>query len=128
MRRELRAPGDWLVVHRVLGPVESVVARRWDDLVELVIPAGRQGVQGVYAEEGVVSRLMDSAVAVRRVCACDDTLVALSEQRDRLLVLNADSPGRTALEVPVARMLGQSIQDACIVTAKPAAQRHGARE
>jgi hypothetical protein len=110
------APNIWQVLHRRSGPIESIQARRWDDLVELVIPAGPQGVLGIYAQEGIVSRLLDTSVPVRRAWACDDALVALSEHRDRLIVLRGTMPARTGQEVIVARLLGQLIQDACIVT------------
>ena len=112
---DLVDPGDWAEAHRTLSAIESISARRWDDLVELVIPAGPQGVHGVYAEEGIVSRLLDTPTPVRRVWACDDTLAALSEHRDKLIVLNGAMPERTGVEVPVARLVGRSIQDACIV-------------
>jgi hypothetical protein len=92
-----------------------VQARRWDDLVELVIPAGAEGVHGVYAEEGMVSRLLEAPVPVRRVWACDDVLMALADQRDRLIVLNGSMPARTGREVPIARLLGRSVHDACLV-------------
>lgn len=115
LRCDLSTPGDWLLVHRALGAIESIVARRWDDLVELLIPAGSQGVCGVYGNEGIVSRLLQSDALVRRAWACDDAIVALSEQRDRLIVLNAGMAARVGVEVPVGRMLGRSVQDACIV-------------
>ncbi|MEW6249626.1 MAG: hypothetical protein AB1716_03185 [Planctomycetota bacterium] len=120
LRCTLAIPGDWLVVHRALGPIESLVARRWDDLVELVIPAGRQGVQGIFAEEGMVARLLEAAVAVRRAWACDDALVALCDQRERLLVLNAALPGRAPREVSMARLFGRPVQDVCITTKRAA--------
>jgi hypothetical protein len=111
----LDTPGAWTVVHRASGAIESLTARRWDDLIELVIPAGSQGVCGVYAGEGIVARLLETTTAVRRAWACDDALVALSDGRDRLIVLHATMP-RTGRDVPLARMLRSPIQDACIVT------------
>lgn len=113
---DLRAPGEWTLVHRGLDAIESVQARRWDDLIELVIPAGGQGICGVCPEEGIVTRLLDSPVAVRRAWACDDLLVGLSENRDRLFVLHGSTPGRAGLEVPIARLLGYAVHDACILT------------
>jgi hypothetical protein len=122
LRADLRVPGSWLVVHRSTTPVESLHARRWDDLIELVIPAGAQGVVGVYAEEGIVARLLTSAMAIRRVWASDDTLVGLTETRDRLIVLGSTMSQRAGVEVPLARLLGQPIQDVCLITdvAQPA--------
>ena len=115
LRSDLNLRDAWLPVHRAYNPIESISARRWDDLIELVIPAGREGVFGVYAEEGIVSRLLDAPVALRRTWACDDTLVALSDSRDRLVVLNGTMPARTGHQVPIKQMLGWSIQDACVV-------------
>jgi hypothetical protein len=121
LRAELRVPGPWLLVHRVMGAIESLQARRWDDLVELVLPAGSAGVAGVYAEEGIVARLLTAEFPVRRAWASDDTLIGLTETRDRLIVLNGNMPQCTGVEVPLARILGRPIQDACMVTGPPAA-------
>jgi hypothetical protein len=118
LRCDLRVPGEWLVVHRTTSAIESVQARRWDDLVELVIPAGAAGVAGVYADEGLVARLLHGGLAIRRAWACDDCLVGLNENRDRLVVLTATMPGRSGVEVPIARLLGHPVQDVGLVTRK----------
>lgn len=115
LRAELARPGEWRVVQRTRDAIESVTARRWNDLVELVIPAADEGIQSVYGDEGVVVHLLDGGVDIRRAWASDDLVVGLSDHRDRLLVMNANLPERTARELPVARMIGHSIQDACIV-------------
>lgn len=120
LRCDLARPGEWLIVHRQAGPIESVCPRRWDDLVEIVIPAGAQGISGVYAEEGIVARLMDCSVPIRRAWACDDALVGLTEARDRLVVLTGAMPTRAGREVPIARLTGWPIEDACIVTRQEA--------
>lgn len=111
-----RSPQEWHVVWRGNGPVESVHWRRWNDLLELVVPAGPQGICAAYETEGVVARLMETTVPIRRCQVSDDLLVGLSEGRDRLVVLGAGSPGRTGREVPVARLLGRSVQDVLILT------------
>jgi hypothetical protein len=103
------------VVHRASGPIESIQARRWNDLVELVIPAGHQGVCGVYGGEGVVTRLLDGGASIRRAWATDDVIAGLTERRDVLIVMNANLPQRSGREVHIGRMTGHSIQDACIV-------------
>ena len=108
-------PDGWTVVHRATAAFESIHPRRWSDLLELVIPAGSAGVRGVYSREGVVARLMDTRVAVRRAWACDDLLVALNDYRDRLIVMRPDAPEQTGSEIPVGRMLGHSVQDVCLV-------------
>ena len=110
----------WRVVHRAGTALESIIARSWGGLVELVIPAGREGVCAVYEEAGVVARLMDSPTPLRRVWASDDALVGLNENRDRLVVLHSAMPGRMGRAVPLARELGGSVQDACIVTSDEA--------
>ncbi len=115
LRCVLAAPSGWTLVHRATRAIESITARRWDDLVELVIPAGAQGVCGVYLSEGIVARLLEAPTAIRRAWACDDALVGLSDGRDRLVVLHATMP-RTGRDVPLARMLRSAVQDACIVT------------
>ncbi len=114
-----RSAEQWSTVYRTSAPIESIAARRWDDLIELVIPAGMEGVCAVYPDEGLVSRLLDVDVPVRRTWACDDALLALSEQRDRLILLNGSLPARRGREVPVARMLGRLVQDACILVGRP---------
>ncbi len=108
----------WTVVHHTRSALESIVVRSWGDLVELVIPAGGDGISGVYPETGVVARLVESLVPVRRVWASDDALVGLSENRDRLTVLHTSMPGRAGRSVPLARLLGGLIQDACLVTSE----------
>ena len=69
-----------------------------------------------------MARLMESTVPIRRVWASDDLLVALSENRDRLLVMTQDAPDRRGREIPIGRMLGRSIQDATIITTTEAAE------
>lgn len=113
--RDVDGTGEWRIVHRASAAFESIFPRRWGDLLELVIPAGIAGVCGVYAQEGVVARLMETRVPVRRVYGCDDLLVALNDNRDRLIVMRSDAARRGGHEVPVRRMLGHSVQDACIV-------------
>ncbi len=115
-----QAPNIWQVRWRGGQGIETLLARRWDDLVELVVPAGVDGVLAIYAEEGVTARLMSAAVPVRRAWACDDLILALNTLRDRLLVLAATAAERRPVEVPAVRLLGHTIQDACIV-ARPAA-------
>jgi len=112
----------WSVVHRAGTALESVIARSWGGLVELVIPAGGEGVCAVYEEAGVVARLMESPTPLRRVWASDDALVGLNENRDRLVVLHSAMPGRVGRAVPLARELGGSIQDACVVTSHEATE------
>jgi len=116
LRLRVSQPEDCWVPYRAPGVLESVRVRRWDDLVEVVIPAGALGVLAVFEQENVVSRLVESAVPVRCVWAADDLIVALSELRDRLIVLGPESPDRTGQVVPLARPLGRPIQDVCLVT------------
>jgi len=113
----LDCPDNWTRIHRLSAALESIQPRRWNDLLELVIPAGTVGVCGVYADEGVVARLMDTPMAVRRAWACDDLLVALSDYRDHLIVMPGDAADRLGRNVPIGRMLAHSVQDACIVSA-----------
>lgn len=116
LRLDLRQPEDWWVPYRSATPIESVQPRRWSDLVELVVPGGPAGVCGVYSEENVVTRLLETATPTRRAWAADDILVALNDRRDRLTVMNAASADRRGRDVVLARTLGGSIQDACLVT------------
>ena len=144
LQLDLDRPDGWIPVHRLIAPaavglhpeasenaprtitppggatLESIVARRWNDLVELAIPAGADGICGIYVQERTALRLMEARVPIRRAWACDDLLVGLSDNRDRLVVLHASAGGRTGTEVPVARLLGRAIQDACIVTRETA--------
>ncbi len=114
-RVDLNHPDDWWVVQQFPTPIETVQVRRWTDLIELVVPAGARGVSGIYDEQNIVTRLLESATPIRRAWACDDVVVGLNELRDRLIVMNANLPERTGREARLARMTGQSIQDACIV-------------
>jgi len=107
--------GTWLVLHRAPAAIESIIARRWTDLIELVIPAGVDGVCGIYGEEGVVARLLEAPQPIRRVWACDDLLLGMTETRDRLVVAHAGSSDRSGVSVSLAQHIGRTVQDACIV-------------
>jgi hypothetical protein len=113
----LNQPDDCWLVYRATGPIESIVVRRWNDLVELVVPAGGQGALSIYSQQNVISRVLDGAHPLRRVWASDDIVVGLNDRRDRLLVMNSNSPDRSSREVSLARLVGSSIQDACLVSA-----------
>ncbi|MFN0135148.1 MAG: hypothetical protein ACKVS9_03425 [Phycisphaerae bacterium] len=116
LRLDLRQPEDWWVPYRTNIPIESVQARQWSDLVELIVPGGDQGVVSVYSEENVVTRLLETATPTRRAWTADDIVIALNDRRDRLTVMGANSPDRKGRDVVLARVLGGSIQDACLVT------------
>lgn len=120
LKLDLRYPDDIFVPHRGSGPLESIEVRRWNDLVELVVPAGASGIHGVYGEEGMVAPLLRASASIRRAWACDDLIVGLTDRRDRLIVLNANTPGAVPHEAPISRQLGHSIQDVCITTQGPA--------
>jgi hypothetical protein len=115
MRVALDGSSDPAVLHRARQRVESVQPRRWSDLVELIIPAAEEGILSVYGDENVVVRLLDSEIPIRRAWACDDVVLGLSDRRDRLIVLNANLPERSGRWALVARQIGHSVQDACIV-------------
>jgi len=114
-RVDLNHPDDWWFVQQFPTPIETVQVRRWTDLIELVVPAGARGVSGIYDEQNIVTHLLESRSPIRRAWACDDVVVGLNQLRDRLIVMNANLPERTGREARIARMTGQSIQDACIV-------------
>lgn len=118
--------GDELeLLHHGPAPLESIVARRWSDLLEVIIPAGPAGVLAVYPDERIVTPLLQAPLALRRAWASDDCVVGLSERRDRLYIMTADSPLRTGAEVLLPRCCGGAVQDAWIVTAadEPARRR-----
>lgn len=125
-RASLREPRTWQLVQRFREPLESVHARRWQDLIELVVPAGAEGICGVYADENLVARLMEAPTPVRRAWACDDLIVGLTTARDKLIVLNANLPERQTHAVPLARLMGHSIQDACLIVGAAAGELSGA--
>ncbi|MGE0480063.1 MAG: hypothetical protein AB7Q17_06280 [Phycisphaerae bacterium] len=117
LRDTLDASQDvWEVLHRTYEPIDSLAVRRWSDVVEVVVPAGREGIVGVYPAEGMALRLMHVRSPVRRAWAADDALVALNDLRDRLLILTSDQPDETPREAPLARLVGSTVQDACLVT------------
>ena len=111
---DIDALSEWATVHRAPAAFESIFPRRWNDMLELVIPVG-SSISGIFMPGGIIARLMETPVSIRRIWASDDMLVALSDYRDRLFVMKADSPERTGRDIPVARELGRTIQDACIV-------------
>lgn len=114
---DLAQPDDVWVTHRTGGPIESLSVRCWNDLVELVLPGGAQGIVSLYPQERVVTRLVDSPISVRRAWAGDDIVVGLSERRDRLIVLAGDATDRSGVTAALARITGTSIQDVCLVSA-----------
>lgn len=113
----MNQPDDCWSVYRASTPIESIAVRRWNDLVELVVPAGGQGVLSIYSQQNVISRVLDGVHSLRRVWAADDIVVGLNDRRDRLMVMNSNSPERSSREVSLARLLGSSIQDACLISA-----------
>ena len=120
-RIDPRYPDDWWLVYRTNDAIETIQARRWTDLVELVVPAGSHGICGIYDEQQVTTQLLESPTAIRRAWACDDLVVGLNNLRDRLIVMNANLPARTGRQAHLARLTSQTIQDACIVTRDVAA-------
>ena len=110
------AGGSWITVHQSPEPIASIATRRWSDLIEIVIPGGLRGVLGVFGEEAAVTTLMPTRHDVRQGWVADDAIVALTEQRDKLLVLSTAAARATVIEAPLGRLTGRSIQDACIVT------------
>ena len=115
-RVDLSHPDDWWLVYQSNEPIETIQPRQWNDLVELVVPAGPRGVNGVYDSEGVTTRLLVARIPIRRAWACDDVVVGLNSLRDRLIVMDANQPERKGREAKIAQMTGRPIQDACIVT------------
>lgn len=115
LRIPLDQPDDAFVVHRGIVPIEAFAVRAWGDLVEVVAPGGPQGVLGIYEREGVVSRVVETQVPIRRVWAADDLVVGLTELRDRLLLSRAAVPG-PPVEALIARATGEQVMDACLVT------------
>ncbi len=117
LRFDLASPDDIWSPYRSAAPIESIAVRRWNDLVELVLAGGVQGVIGLYGDEASVARLLDGgATPLRRAWVADDLLVGLSDRRDKLIVLHAAHSGAAGREGPVARLTGHSVQDACILT------------
>lgn len=112
---DLDAPRAWETVHRGVQPIESLQVRRWGDLVELVLPEADHGVRGIYAQESISTTLLAGGAAIRRAWCCDDLVLGLSAHRDRLFILSVRGAEQFPQEVPLARMLGRSIQDACLV-------------
>lgn len=116
LEADLGQPDDVWIAHRAGGPIESLIARCWNDLVELVLPGGVQGIVSLYPQERVVTRLVDSSVPIRRAWAGDDIVVGLSDRRDQLVVLRGDASDSRGTAVALARVLGSSIQDVCLVS------------
>ena len=103
-------------LHAAGEPLESLVVRRWFDVLELLLPAGRSGVLAVYPEHGLTSRLLAAATPIRRVRAADDCVVALSRGYDRLSVRTPATPDSEGVTVPLAAMASSLIQDVNLVT------------
>lgn len=106
------------LLHHGPAPLESIVARRWSDLLEVIIPAGPAGVLAVYPEERIVTPLLQAPQPLRRAWASDDCVVGLSDRRDRLYLMTADSPLRAGREIALPRLCGGAVQDAWVVTAR----------
>lgn len=100
-------------LHTAGEPLESVTVRRWFDVLELLLPAGRSGVLAVYPDNALTARLLESPTPVRRVRAADDCIVALSRGYDRLAVR---TPTTEVTDVPLAAMTAALVQDMTLVT------------
>lgn len=109
-------PDDWWLLHRTADVLERFAIRQWRDLCEVLTPALSGGVQAIYDEQQVAARVIEHPTAVRRIWACDDAIVGLSKLRDRLLI--STTAGGVTNDVPIARLLHQSVADATIVTSQ----------
>jgi hypothetical protein len=116
LRCDWLRPDDVWAPYRRSGPLESVQVRAWHDLVELVVPGGDSGILAVYEQENIVARLASGRFPIRQAWAGDDLLVGLSDRRDMLLVMHGASSAGGAIEAPLARLLGTTVQDVCLVT------------
>lgn len=110
-------PGDnesALVVHRCPGALESIVVRRWFDLLEVLVAGRENGIVSVYPDEGAFVAVLEHARPLRRVVAADDSIAALTELRDWVVIQIAAAGD--PVEMPAARLAGGVIEDIAIVT------------
>jgi hypothetical protein len=105
------------ILFETSAALESAVVRSWPGIDELLVPAGRRGVVGLFGREAWNAVLLRPDAGARRVAASDDLLVALSPARDRLILSRQnDTETVGQLVVPVAQWLGHSIQDMAVIT------------
>ncbi len=116
MQLDLRHPDDWWQAHRARDAVETLSARRWDDLIEVVAPVGADGVLAIYPDESFTAQLMAPNASIRRAWVSDDVVVALSDNRDRLFVLQSLGADRRGREATISRLVGHSVQDVCLIS------------
>ncbi len=119
LRQDLSQPDDWWVAFRTNRPIETIDVREWDDLTEVLVPAGTQGVLSIFDAQSVITPLLASAHSLRCAWATDDLVIALSDLRDRLVLLPAARAGRIGLEVSLARLFGGAVQDVCLTWQTP---------
>jgi hypothetical protein len=113
---DLGEPGSGRVVRGATGgPVESVDVVDVGGVDHLIIADRRAGLTALAVEDSY-SRQYDSGVQViRRAAAADDLLVAMNDNRDRVLVWDPRTPGRLMATIVIPHLTGQTVQDICLV-------------
>ncbi|MDX2198020.1 MAG: hypothetical protein SF069_03505 [Phycisphaerae bacterium] len=114
----LSSPTRWAELDRIDGPVASLAVRRWFEIDELLIPAGRRGVVAHYGDGASATLLPAPATAagaapIDRVWAVEDVLVGLSQDLGRAYLLRRGE--EAVAQVAIARLLGAAVEDICLV-------------
>lgn len=103
-------------LHRGPGrPVESLHLLAAQGVERLIFTDTSPHVYARVLGDNFLCRFEAGGQTIRRVEAADDLLLGLSDTRDRLFLWTTGKPDQLPQIIPVHRLVGQSVQDICLI-------------
>lgn len=113
---EIGEPDSARVIRGASGnPVESLAVLDNGAVDHLLIADRGNALQALVVEDSYIRRYESGSTPVRRAAVAEDVLVAMNDNRDRLIAWDPRDPSNPAAMVIVPHLTGSTIQDLCIV-------------
>lgn len=107
-----------VVLHRGAGrPVESLWSLSSQGVDRLFFTDTSLQVHSRVLGDNFLCRYEAGGQTIRRVEVASDLLVGVNDTRDRLFCWSTGEPNRPSSLIPIHRLVGQSVQDVCLVPA-----------
>jgi hypothetical protein len=118
--------GEWTAAPRMLygptrRPVESIACLEIGGVARLFFTDNSPAVHARVVGDTFTCDYQAGGQILRRASAAPDYLVAMVEARDRLICWALNQPEQPTAVLPISRLTGHSIQDACLVPVLSAA-------